>query len=319
MIFAGERFGEAVWIDEGERMAREIYRLFAINNAFSEFNSPTYYGVDLYALGLWCTYSSSALLQQTGAKMEAALWADIALMYQADMRNMAGPFDRSYGMDLQQYASTIGMWIWMAVGKEYAPFPEIISVFTHDQDLCFAPHFVAVGVRVPETVRQALLAFQGERQIERVIATDPLRVVTAWIGTHLLVGGEMTSYSEPASDQIHPATIHWTSQEQRIGWIRLLYTIPVNAYATKEALTISCVGQGQEIPDFVFLIYAPGATTEMIQPDQWLLPGLSVTVETNACYVETAINSDSLLEVRYTAKEVVSSTVILFSLLLTEA
>jgi hypothetical protein len=313
MIFAGERFGKPQWIADGEKMAQEIYRLFAINNAFSEFNSPTYYGVDLYALGLWCTYSSSAWLRQAGLQMEAALWRDVALMYQADMKNMAGPFDRSYGMDLQRYASTIGMWIWMAVGKEYAPFPEIEPVFVHDQDLCFAPHFVAVETRVPEEVLPVLLNFQGERQVERVIVDNPRRVATAWIGEKLLIGGEYTSCSEPASDQIHPATIHWKSLEDRIGWIRLVYTIPVNACAEKGQLTISCDGQGKEIPDFIFQIYAPGATIEMIQPDQWLLPGLTVDVATNARYAETGIVKGCLW-VRYTAHGVAPGAEVLFTL-----
>lgn len=313
MIFAGERFGERAWISEGEKMAQEVYRLFSINNAFSEFNSPTYYGVDLYALGLWCTYSSSAWLRQSGATMEAALWRDIALMYQADMKNMAGPFDRSYGMDLQRYASTIGMWIWMAIGKEQAPFPEIEPVFTHDQDICFAPHFVAVGVRVPQEVLPVLQAFQGERLVERVIANEPRRVATAWIGERLLVGGEYTSYSEPASDQIHPATVHWKIQEGSIGWIRLVYAIPVNACARKNQLTISCAGQEKAIPDFVFQIYAPGATAEMIQPDHWLLPGLSVHVATSTRYAESSIVKDYLW-VRYAVNKDVPEAVISFTL-----
>jgi hypothetical protein len=313
MIFAGERFGEKAWISNGEKMAREIYRLFTINNVFSEFNSPTYYGVDLYALGLWCTYSSSAWLRQAGAKMEAALWKDIALMYQADMKNMAGPFDRSYGMDLRRYASTIGMWIWMAIGKEHAPFPAIEPVFKHDQDLCFAPHFVAVGARVPQEVLPVLRAFQGERQVERVIANKPRRVATAWIGKRLLIGGEYTGYSEPASDQIHPATIHWKIEEHSIGWIRLVYAIPINAYAEKGQLTISCDGQGKDIPDFVFQIYAPGALVEMILPDQWLLPALTVHVETNAHHAETSMSKDCLW-IRYAANEVPSETLIFFTL-----
>lgn len=313
VIFAGERFGQPQWISSGEKMAHEIYRLFTINNAFSEFNSPTYYGVDLYALGLWCTYSSSLWLQQAGAKMEAALWHDIALMYQAGMKNMAGPFDRSYGMDLQCYASTIGLWIWMALGKEYAPFPEIEPVFRHDQDLCLAPHCVAVGVRAPEDVLPALRTFQGERQVERVITNDPRRVVTAWIGEKLLIGGEYTGYSEPASDQIHPATIHWKSLQDRIGWIRLVYTIPVNAYGEKDQLTITCDGQGKDIPDFFFQIYAPGVTIDMIQPDRWLLPGLTVSVATNARHAETSIVKDCLW-IRYASHRAVPDTEMRFVL-----
>jgi hypothetical protein len=313
LLFAGERFGESGWISTGDQFAREVYRLFALNNTFSEFNSPTYYGVDLYALGLWRTYASSPLLQQLGAEMEAALWQDVALMYHAGMKNMAGPYDRSYGMDLQQYATTIGMWIWMTVGRDTAPFPDITHPFEHSHDFCFAPCYIAVDISVPEDVRRHLLAFQGERQVERVIANEPRRVATAWIGESLLLGGEDTSYSKPASDQIHPATIHWNSTHNRIGWVKLAYTIPVNAHAEKDSLSITCIGRGEETPDFVFQIYTPNKSAPSLQHDLWQLTGLTIQVETNARYRETRDSGD-YCEVCYAARDLAPGTTILFTL-----
>src|SRR5205814_204105 len=53
LCFAGKRFADPAWFAEGERMAREVYRLFKQHDAFAEYNSPTYYGVDVYALALW--------------------------------------------------------------------------------------------------------------------------------------------------------------------------------------------------------------------------------------------------------------------------
>src|SRR5579859_5712000 len=206
LVFSGTRLGEAAWVGAGEQFAHEIYARFAPNSIFSEFNSPTYYGVDLYALGLWRTYSSSSLLRQLGDTMEQALWQDIALCYHAGMKNIAGPYDRSYGMDMQRYASLTGMWMWMEVGRDSAAFPDITQPFEHEHDFCFGPCYVAVDIKVPAAVRPHLLSFQGERQVERVIAEEPRRVATAWIGERLLVGGADTSYSLPASDQFHPAT-----------------------------------------------------------------------------------------------------------------
>jgi hypothetical protein len=317
LFFAGERFGETSWLSIGEEFAREVYRLFALNNAFSEFNSPTYYGVDLYALGLWRTYSSSPLLQQLGAKMEAGLWQDIALMYHAGIKNMAGPYDRSYGMDMQQYATTIGMWIWMAIGRDAAPFPDITRPFEHSHDFCFAPCYVAVDVSVPEEVQPHLQAFQGERQVERVIANEPRRVATAWVGERLLLGAEYTSLSEPASNQIHPATIHWSSADNRIGWVRLVYIIPVNARAEKDALSISCISRGAETPDFVFQIYTPNKSAATFQPDLWQLAGLTIQIETNTEYVETRENGD-YYKVSYTASKLAPGATVLFTLTTSE-
>lgn len=328
LIFAGERFSEPAWISAGERMAHEVYQLFSVNQAFSEFNSPTYYGVDLYALGLWYSYSSSDLLKQLGAEMEQALWRDVALMYHAGMKNMSGPFDRSYGMDLQRYGSTIGMWIWIELGRQDAPFPEIAPFFPHALDLCFAPCYVAVDARVPEDVRQSLSTFQGEHQVERIISNDPPRIATAWIGNTHLIGGEVMSYQPPVSGQIHPATIHWISTQERIGWIKLKYSTPVNARAEKGKLTIFCIGNGEEGADITFQIYTPVTTSNMLleegtgaldqpasflQPHLWQLPGLSVQIATNARHVQTQKQGD-VWEMTYTAKDSLPGTEIYFVL-----
>lgn len=317
LLFTGERLAEASWISAGEHMAQEIHRLFIENNnAFSEFNAPTYYGVDFYALGLWCAYSSSPLLQQLAVEMETALWVDIARMYHADMQNMAGPFDRSYGMDMRNYATIIGLCIWMAIGKQAAPFPDITLPFNHEYDFAFAPPLVAVGVRVPAEVLPHLHTFQGERQIKRVISRDQQRIVTAWIGNDILVGGEYTSYSQPTSDQFHPATIHWKSTANTISWIKLIYTTVttlVNAVAEKGELSISVLLQENNELNVTFQIYAPGSSIDSIQAHLWQLPDLSVSVETNAHYVGTSFNGQSF-DVSYVLREISPDQAALFIL-----
>ncbi len=316
LLFAGERLDEPAWIVAGEQCAQEIHRLFAEHAAFSEFNSPTYYGVDLYALGLWRTYSSSVLLHTLGIEMEKALWRDIALMYHAELKNMSGPYDRSYGMDLQKYVTTLGMWLWIAIGKQNAPFPDVSTTFEHEQDFCFAPAYVAVGVQIPEDVLHHFLAFQGERQVERVISTLPRRVATAWIGKEVLLGGEYTSYSIPASNQFHPATIHWKSTNNEIAWIRLPYTQPINAWAEKDKLFISCIRQEdpEALLNFIFRVSVPGLSSlaAHIQQDTWQLPGLHISLETNTQY-QNAIYVEDHFELCYSAQEIEPGTEVLFS------
>lgn len=299
LIYVGERLAEPAWIVAGEEYAREIYRLFARHGTFSEYNSPTYYGVDLYALGLWRTYSSSPLLKQPGAEMEAALWRDTALFYHAGMKNVAGPYDRSYGMDMQHYASLIGLWIWQALGRDQAPFPDTDHPFEHALDFAFVPLYVAVGVDVPASVLPTLRSFQGPRQIERLIDSDPRRVVTAWIGKNLLIGGEETSYSYPASDQIHPATIHWQHPNGQIGWIRLMYYTPVNARVEGQVLTITQPAQGPDSPDLHFTLLLPTGDQPNFAADYWQLPNLAVRITTNANFKEARVVGD-VWEVRYT-------------------
>jgi hypothetical protein len=102
MTWAGDRYGHSAWTQTGEAFGRAVFDLFQVHQTFAEYNSPTYYGVNFYALALWRVYAKSAALAQMGAAMERALWRDVARDYHAGLRNVAGPYTRSYGMDMQR-------------------------------------------------------------------------------------------------------------------------------------------------------------------------------------------------------------------------
>jgi hypothetical protein len=285
--------GEPDWFDQGEHMAREVYRLFKQHDAFAEYNSPTYYGVDVYALALWRSYPNiSPLLAKLGAEMEALLWKDIVQFYHAGLRNLAGPYDRSYGMDMQRYVALIGEWIWPITGKELAPFPDPTGVFDHQGDMGFVPLIIALGTQIPPEAVPHLLTFQGERQIERVISDSPRRVATAWLGENIMLGGEFTSRTAPQSGQLHPATVHWKVGADQIGWIRLLYSEPVDVQAAPNRLDIT---GGSEL---TFRVFASGAQVKDIQHNVWQLPNLLVQVETNVSDFYVGQQAD-WIEIRY--------------------
>ena len=118
---AGARLEMPAWRAHGETMAREIGDLFQVHHTFWEYNSPTYYGVDLFALALWRRYGRTALFRDLGAQMEAGLWRDIGQFYHAGLRNLCGPYDRTYGMDMTRYLALVGLHIGLAVPPEQAP------------------------------------------------------------------------------------------------------------------------------------------------------------------------------------------------------
>ncbi len=282
--FAGKRFDEPSWFAEGEQMARDVYRLFKPHGAFAEYNSPTYYGVDLYALALWRCYPElSPLLAQLGREMEESLWRDVALFYHADLRNLAGPYDRSYGMDMRRYVAVIGIWMRLVMDKRHAPFPDVDQPFGHEHDLGFIPLIVFLGAEIPSAALEHFTAFRGERQIERVLTDTPSRVVTAWLGKDRMIGGEFTSLTPPRSTQLHAATLHWRLDPEQIGWVRVVYQAPVDARASQNRLEVVTTGQ------ITYLIHAPNVQPEQILRDHWRLPGLSVRVETNAQSVKVQV------------------------------
>jgi hypothetical protein len=293
LCFAGDRLGEPTWFEHGENMAKEIYRLFKIHNTFEEYNSPTYYGVDLYALALWRAHASSPLLRELGAEMEALLWTDIAQFYHADLGNLCGPFDRSYGMNMRRYVALAGEWIWLVAGQVRAPCPQLDRPFAHPADFCFGPCAAILGAQAPPEAAPHFLAFQGERQVERVISDSPRRVATAWLGSDVMLGAEHTSNSKRGHAQFHSATVHWKIGSDKIGWIRLIHSEPVDARASENRIEISGAGA------LTFQVCAPDVPAEAIQLGRWSLPGLWVQVETNALAVRVDLKP-GWIEARYT-------------------
>ncbi|MBI5032911.1 MAG: hypothetical protein HZB51_20515 [Chloroflexi bacterium] len=295
LCFAGKRFNDAAWFDEGERMAREVYRLFKQHDAFAEYNSPTYYGVDFYALALWRSYPTlSPLLAQLGNEMEATLWRDVAQFYHADLRNLAGPYDRSYGMNLLDYVSVIGIWMRLATNKHIAPFPDTDQPFEHQHDIGFVPLIAFLGAQVPADALEHFVSFHGEREIEHILADTLRRVATAWLGKDRMIGAEFTSCTPPQSDQLHPATIHWRIDRsaKHIGWVRAFYLEPIDAYACKNRLEISTTSE------IAFLVHAVGTRMDQIERNVWRLPNLVARVETNAAEFQIQARN-GFLEIRY--------------------
>lgn len=103
----------------GEAEANEIFELFRGTNTLSEFNSPTYTGVSLWGLTLWAKYlPKDSGLSKWGPEIISHTWRTFSEQWHFDMRNVAGPWDRGYGFDMQRYVSMMGMWLWALNGQE---------------------------------------------------------------------------------------------------------------------------------------------------------------------------------------------------------
>ena len=73
--FAANHDNRADWKQLSAVWNEKVFALFDKHGAFAEYNSPTYYGVDLYALVLWRAHPAlSPLLAQLGREMEMSLW-----------------------------------------------------------------------------------------------------------------------------------------------------------------------------------------------------------------------------------------------------
>src|SRR5687768_2885152 len=235
-----------VWsgrVEEGEALASEVIEKFRRHGTLEEYNSPTYYGVVIFALALWRSESDSPRLREWGAEIEAGLWRDISRHWHAALRNMAGPYTRSYGMDMQSYASQLALWVWHGVGREHAPFPDISAPFDHCHDLCMGPMVELLGARIPDDVVDELRTFSGERIVEQVITDEPQRVATAWLADEVMIGAESSELDWNGWYQYVGATVHWRRPEDgAVGWLKVRHKGIVDGRAEPERLVVDCRG-----------------------------------------------------------------------------
>lgn len=274
--FAAGRSHNAAWAQKAAAWNAEVYRLFREHNTFYEWNAPTYYGVDLYGLGLWVRYGATGATRQMGSTMTAALWNDMAELYNARLRNLCGPYDRSYGMDMKQYVSVTGVWLRSVLPPVEAPLPEEPTLRTdHVADLWFGPMVAILGTDIPPAALAKFRTFPGPHFVTRTI--DAERTATASVGTDLIYGGEATGQTKDAghATQFHPVTAQWQTPTGGIGWLRLTQSPPVDAVADARGITIRTDG------DVDFLMVAAGAEPITVSAGVWTLPGLRVGVDTD--------------------------------------
>lgn len=299
--YAGDIHANPVWRDYARTLANEIHALYNRYQTFNEYNSPTYYGVDFFALALWREYGSSPLYRELGASMEAGLWRDLAQFYHAGMRNICGPYDRSYGMDMTDYLALLGLWIGAVVPPAHAPLPDVHQHFEHAADFFFMPLVALVGSKPPGDVLGYLTAFQAEWNAARTI--EPNRTVTAWLSERLMLGAEADYLNQTRTDQFHPATAHWQTPDGAVGWLCTRCETLIQAVAEPHRLQLS----SREPTAYVFEIHAPGADAALIHASEWSLPGLNIRLDRpNTPF--TAEQDGDVIRVRFEANAPITLT-----------
>ena len=274
---------EAGRVDEGEAVAGQVVDGWREHRTFQEFNSPTYDGVDLWALALWRGQSSSERLRDWGAEMEAGLWRTVADRYHAGLRNIAGPYTRAYGLDLDRYVGKVGLLVAGAAGLDAAPLPDLdAEVIAHGHDLQGLPVLALAPPEVADDVVADLRSFRGERSVHDTISTWPTRrEATAWLGDDLMIGAEHGDSNWGGWYQFVAGTVHWRLTDGQVGVLRYVPEGPPRGRAEPGVLRIDGPGHIEvHLPEPAGVLHA----TKHTAADPWVtvlpegttqLPGLT--------------------------------------------
>jgi hypothetical protein len=289
--YYGHRFGLEEWIQYADREAAAFFAAYAEFGSIAEFNTTTYYGVDLTVLGLWRTYGNSSAFREIGQALEQGMWSNIALFYNPVLENLSGPFSRAYEMEMTGHSS-IGVFLYLALGEGYEHLAAPNCETTHD------PLIALAGVDIPAELQRQFVSFGGSRRAEKQFRelcerdkpgeNRNLCTAAAWIEESRMIGA--MSGSRNTNGQMHPATIHWRDaagsryylrlirREKGKSWNSHLRGMVFEAAVEKDLLTAT-VRLDTEVPiEVLFEITGPDLAPSRITPERWALPGLGCSV-----------------------------------------
>ena len=181
------------------------------------------------------------------------------------MRNFAGPWDRTYGYDMNNYVAIMSLWIWSFIGKENVYHnPNPIGTMTHADDLEYGPLLAVLAdfqkKLIPDSVLNRFRPehFVGEHIYHGQTYAPPVdlepRNVTTWISANLTIGTE--SFNQTAlggsredTNAFNPAVVQWLRSDRSVGYLTW--------YSTEKAM------QAEVAPYALNLTYPEGNDTSV--------------------------------------------------------
>ncbi|KAH4893965.1 hypothetical protein HBI26_103970 [Parastagonospora nodorum] len=203
--WTGRKLNDSNMTAAGEMYAEEVLELFNMNNTLSEFNSPTYAGITIYALTLWAKYMpSDSVMNQEGQRVLGEVWDLLAMMYNSNLRNLAGPWDRTYGYDMNKYVGILSVYLWSILGEEAT----------------FGGH--KESPKLASCSDQILISRQAYAPPYDL---EP-RNITTWVSPNLTIGGESFNQGNLGGAREDrsawsPGVVQWKRRDNSVGWFNV--------------------------------------------------------------------------------------------------
>jgi hypothetical protein len=295
----------------GLKKANKIYRNYHKYNAFCEFNTPTYYGVDFAGLAMWRTFSFSQDMQTMGRHLEKDLWNDVATFYNPNLQNMCGPFFRGYGMDMQKYNAITGIWIAAAIDN-----PKIASIPLKNGGKFYECGFIVsileMGIDMPQTVLKKLEKFDKPIFISKTVPNyyegNKLKQVTAMVNENWMMGGIWGCYK--LSKILRIGTIHWKAPNGSISWLLLPGEGKTNVKVDEKNMEIYLADK--KASSFIVYVYSTEVNQFEVNDSIWQFPKMKFTIATtligkmsreqkdpNIDFTEEVIDKSKLIKLEY--------------------
>lgn len=257
--WTGRHTGSQNLTDFGENWGQLFIQSFDEYGVLPEFNSPTYSGVTIWALTLWTKYSpDDSPLKSEGKRILQAVWAQLGETYNANMKNVAGPWDRSYGYDMNRYYAILSTYVWSFHGRAAAPvYPKFVPGMAHADDFEYTPVIAVLAdfhnSLLGQEVKDKFKCFPGDHWYNVTAYYPPRdlepRNISIWNAANLSIGAESFTENSTLGDQFNPAVAQWKRYDGSIGYMTL-YAANVEAM------------QAQVGPGWMDLTYPNGTDTD---------------------------------------------------------
>ena len=186
------------------RRRATIIERFERHGDIDEYNSPTYDGIDLWALGLWVTFPPTDEFRATGDAIIERMAERISTLFHPRFGTTAGPYIRAYGLNPRSYVSLAGLCAHLAGEPADSVLPATIDPETvHVHDLYFLP--VLSRVATAFTDRLDLRPVADERHhVQRFTGS----VAESLLRPDLAIGWERGRRHEASLDQYVAFSAH---------------------------------------------------------------------------------------------------------------
>ena len=259
--------------EQGKAKAREIFELFSQHKTFVEFNSPTYYGIDLMGLAMWRDLAPSPEFRTWAKEIESTFWQHIARYYHAGLKNLCGPYARSYGMNMTDYVTPTGLAIAMGL-EDHLPLPDTRE---RSFEWAYAPLLALLNVHPPDDLLPEFKTFSGPREIlDKISFMGQTFQAQALIEDDWMMGA--ATGMGRRWDQHFPGTVHWQAGKA-VGWLLVHGENAAEVRIIERKMHVFLTHPDPKHP-LRILIQVPGSDTEGIGQNVWSLPGMKFEIQT---------------------------------------